>query len=462
MKHIPYDYQQEAYDQTMSRIDSGVRSLIIQLATRAGKSIIAAMLIEEFAVRRKEPVYFIGHKKILVTQMSDELTENGIRHGIIAPWSPQLKYRVQVISKDTFFNRFKTMKDTGWKPPKLMIIDEAHMAMGETYKKVIEAYPQSILIGLTATPVRLDGKSLGALFQEIIVGPTIKQLQKKGRLCDIEHYIVDFDDSGLRSRCGDYVRSDVLAKVDKPAVLSNIVHHWEDIAKGKKTLTFCASIQHAKDMAEAFNDAGYPTIALSSKDSPQTIREQLQGYYSGRYINLVSVDLFTMGFTVKECDCIIQARPTQSLMIYMQSLGRGMVWMPGKTLTNLDCVNNFSRHGLPEEDRIWSLGEDNGKLREVDKYKKCPACYHPVLRSARVCQDCGHQWTEIVAAGSRTPEEKSGKLVRFGSHNEMVLAIARTSRDFNHAIEIAGSYDIAYRIWTHDLKFAVDALRKIV
>lgn len=452
MKHIPYDYQQKAYNEAMAKINSGCHSLIIQLATRAGKSIIAAMLIEEFANRRKEPVYFICHKKILVTQMSDELTENGIRHGIIAPWAPQLKYRVQVISKDTFLNRFKAMKETGWKPPRVMIIDEAHMAMGDTYRKVIEAYPQSILVGLTATPIRLDGKSLGVLFKDIIIGPAMKELQKKKRLCEMEHYIVDFDDSGLRSRNGDYVTSDVLAKVDKPTVLSDIVKHWEAVAKGKKTLTFCASIKHANDMAEAFNDAGYPTIALSSKDSAQTIKEQLASYYSGKYMNLVSVDLFTMGLTVKECECIIQARPTQSLMIYLQSIGRGMVWLKGKRLLNLDCVNNFERHGLPEEERIWSLGDDNGKLKEVSKYKKCPSCYHPVLRSARVCQDCGHQWTETLTAGSRIPEERSGRLINIKERNKLDLAVARGAKNFDQAIEIVGDYDVAYDIWTRKLR----------
>ena len=454
MKHIPWDFQQKLYTQTMDLIDSGERSIIIQLATRAGKSIIAALMIEEFAGNRKEPVYFIGHKKILVTQMSDELTENGMKHGIIAPWAPQLKYRVQVISKDTFFNRFKTMKETGWKPPRLIIIDECHMAMGNRYKEIIESYPESIIIGLSATPIRLDGKGLGVLFDKMVTGPAIRELQRKKRLCEIETFAVDFDDSGMHSRGGDYVKSEVLEKVDKPAVLKDLVKHWEQFAKDKKTLTFAASIKHAKDISEEFNNAGYPSISVSSHDSSAEIKNKLNDYYSGKYINLVSIDLFTMGLTVKDCSCILMARPTQSLMVYMQSGGRGMIYKPGKVLIIIDAVNNWKRHGLIDDDRGWDLTAGGKKPKELSTLKKCPACYRPVPVSSRVCPHCGFLWVEVEAVGSRIPEEKSGKLVKIDRNNGLILKVARNAKTLEDAINIAG--DQGYKIWTKDLRKKVD------
>ena len=295
MNKIPYDYQQKAFDDTIKKIDEGFRAPIIVLPTRAGKSIVATMLVEHF---KGEAVYFIGHKKILVSQMSDELHDNGIDHGIIAPYAPQLRYRVQVISKDTFFNRCKNMKDTGWKHPALIIVDECHMALGKRYKEILAQYPNSIIVGLTATPIRLSNEPMSDVFDCIVQGPSIKELQKKKRLCEIETFAVDFDDTGLKSRSGDYITSEVLERVDKPAVLKDIVYWWEKVAKNKKTLTFCASIKHAEDMAEQFNEMGYPTVATSSKDSKEVIAQKLQDFYDGKYVNLVSVDLFTMGLTV--------------------------------------------------------------------------------------------------------------------------------------------------------------------
>ena len=234
-----------------------------------------------------------------------------------------------------------------------------------------------------------------------------------------------------------------------------MVHWWEQIAKGKKTLTFCASIKHAEDIAEEFNLRGYPSVAVSSNDGKMGIKKKLDAYYSGHFINLVSVDLFTMGFTVKECDCILQCRPTESLMIYMQSLGRGMIWLEGKTLTNIDCVNNWKRHGRPEDDREWSLEGINKKDREIAKLKKCPQCFHPVPVSSRLCPDCNYLWTETAISGSRIPEERTGKMIRLGENN-LLVEIARNAKTFDEAVSIAGDVDTAMDIWVRKLKMKVD------
>ena len=459
MKHTPYDYQQNIYSKVMELINNEERSIAVQMATRSGKSIVALLLIEYFSIKMKESVYFVGHTKILLDQMSDELQENEIRHGIIAPWAPQLKYRVQVISKDTLFNRYKKMKNTGWKNPKVIIVDECHISMSARYKEILDSYPDSIIIGLSATMIRLDGKGLDSIYKTMVIGPSIKWLQEQKRLCPIDSFAVEFDDTGLRTSRGDYNKSDVIERVDKPKVLKNIVSHWEQIARNKKTLSFCASIKHAEDLAEEFNNAGYPSIAISSKDGKELIRRKLADYYSGKYINLCSVELFIMGFTVKDCECIVQARPTQSLMIYLQILGRGMMFMEGKTLINLDCVNNWSRHGLPEDDRIWSLEGRKKKPKDIATLKRCPECFRPVPIATRVCANCGHQWTETAEAGSRIPEEQAGKLVNLKDRkqkNDLVLEIARGASNLKQAIGIAKKRGIvhteAWRIWTHDLR----------
>lgn len=446
MKYSPYPYQQRVFNELIAKFKQGIRSQVCQMVTRSGKSIIATMLIEYFA---GEAIYFVGHTNILLTQMSDELVENDIKHGILAPWSPQLKYRVQVISKDTLFNRVKKMKESGWREPKLIIIDEAHVSLSKRYLEILDLYPDALLVGLTATPQRLDGKGLGSIYEHMVIGPSTKDLQKQKKLCPIETFAVDFDDSGMHSRNGDYINSEVLERVDKPAVLKNLVYWWEKIAKNEKTLTFCASIKHAQDMAEAFTEAGYPSVAISSNDGKEGIKDKLNRYYAGEYINLCSVDLFIVGFTVKECSCIIQARPTQSIVVYLQSVGRGTIYLPGKVLKNIDAVNNYTRFGLPEDDREWSLEGKGKKEIETSKYKKCPECYHPVPIGSRVCEHCGFSWVEVVAKGSRMPEEKDGRLIRIQGNN-LVLEVARKAKTLQEAIDIAGAD--GQRIWVDVLR----------
>jgi len=414
VKYPLYNYQQVVVDEIHKKISQGIRSILCQLPTRSGKSLVATSIIETY-LEQKQSVWFLAHTKILISQMSEELSTHGIKHGIIAPYAGAIKYRCQVISKDTLHNRYKKMKANGWQPPKLIIIDETHLAKGAIYEGLIKQFPESILIGLTATPIRLDGKGLNDIYQDMVIGPSIKELQLKDRLCPVDTYITEFDTAGMHSRGGDFAIDEVLEKVDKPKVLKGIVHHWEKIAKGKKTLTFCASIKHAQHMADEFNNQGYPSVAVSSEDKPEVIARKVQDYYNGKYINLISVQLFIMGFTVKDCECIIQTRPTQSLMIYMQTVGRGMVWLPGKRLINLDCVNNKIRHGLPEDDREWTLkGKPQKEKKDKTELKRCIQCLEPVPKKDMVCENCGFNFEELkIKAGiSRTPQETAGRLVK--------------------------------------------------
>ncbi len=432
MKFIPYGYQQKVYEQVMDLIDNGEHSIVVRMCTRSGKSIVALLLIEYFSVMLKESVYFVGHTNILLTQMSDDLTTNGIDHGIIAPWAPQLRYRVQVISKDTMFNRYKKMKESGWKNPRIIIVDECHISMSKRYKEILDSYPDSIIIGLSATPVRLDGKGLDSIYKTMVIGPSIKELQKIKRLCPIDNYAVDFDTTGIRTTAGDYNKSDVNNRVDKPKVLKDVVKHWKKFAENKKTLTFCTSIQHAEDMAKEFNEAGYPSIAISSKDGRIEIKKKINDYYSGKYINLCSVNLFIMGFTIKDCSCIVQARPTKSLMIYLQSMGRGMQFMQGKTLINLDMCNNYTRLGLPDETRTWDLkGIKGSGAQEPSKYKRCPQCFRPVKIHNRNCPWCQY---EFEFTGSRMPEQKEGTLIKIDSGVKPQIAVSGWSNPENQRL----------------------------
>ncbi len=416
MKYPLYDYQQIVVDKILNAISKGITKILAQLPTRAGKSLVASDIIEKYKAMGKS-VWFMCHTTVLVTQMSEELSTHEIDHGIIKSGFKLLRKPIQIISKDTLINAWPKMKQfQKWPDPDVIFIDECHLAKGKTYEDIIKQFPGAILIGLTATPIRLDGKGLNGLFDKLIIGPSIKELQLKERLCPVDSFRSDFDmDDVKTTSSGDYSEKEILKKVDKPKIIADIVSHWEEHALNRKTLTFCASIGHGQHLADAFNLQGYPSVCVSSKDKPDEIKRKLDLYYAGKYINLISVNLFIMGFTVKDCDCIIQARPTQSLMIYLQTVGRGMVYLPGKRLINLDCVDNYSRHGSPEMDREWTLaGKNKKKQEEPSLIKQCYECLYPVDRNQMTCPSCGFEFEELLinSGRSRTPEETEGKMIK--------------------------------------------------
>lgn len=437
MTHTPYDYQRKAYTDVLSAFDAGHRAVGVALPTRAGKSIVALQLVEHFYA---ESVWFIAHTHILIRQMSEELTANGIRHGIIAPKYPELRLNVQVISKDTLFNRLERMLATGWKPPRLLIVDEAHMSMSPRYMEVLTKLPGCNIVGLSATWIRLDRKPFNPPFTYLVMGPSIKQLQTKGKICDIDTLIVDrFDDEGVSKTGGDYSAHDLEVKLDQRFILKNVVAQWQKYALGKKTLVFCVSIKHATDMAAEFTESGHEARCLSSKDGPEHIKATLADFYAGKFKVLASVELFVMGFTVRDCECICQCRPSQSVMIYMQCLGRGFMTAPGKPhLINLDFVNNFDRHGFPEADRDWTLDTPPPKDKGESKYKTCPDCQRPVLKTVMECPHCRYIWQKRIVV--RELNEVDGQMIRPGdkqAKQQLVLAIARGARTLEQARDIA-------------------------
>jgi DNA repair protein RadD len=455
----PYPYQKDLFERTLSAIDEGHKGVAVYLPTRGGKSIVALQIVEHF-----RDVWFLAHTKILISQMSQELTDAGHRHGIIAPGYPRLRYRVQVISKDSLHVRLPEMQS--WTPPKVIIIDEAHLCQAQRYKDIIAAYPNTIIVGMSATWIRLDRKGFTPPFTKLVKGPSQRELQAIGRLCKIETFAAElFDDTGVSTAAGDYNKAQVSDAVDKPFVLKETVRHWKKHAEGKKTLVFCSSIKHADDMARQFSESGYPAESLSSANDAGFIAATLKRFYAGEFKVLVSVDLFVMGMTVRDCECIVQARPTKSLMIYLQCVGRGTMVSPGKPhLINLDTCNNWARHGFPDADREWYLDAPPKIDKGVSELKKCPACERPILRVLMECPHCGHVFEKALPQ-PRALNEKDGELVRLGGpqlefamadDQVLIRRIAREARNVQQAVRVARAMGMpegrAHDIWVKVLK----------
>jgi superfamily II DNA or RNA helicase len=280
-------------------------------------------------------------------------------------------------------------------PPDLIIADETHW-IPNTMRKVLDYYGCRV-IGLTATPTRLTGEPLGAVYEDMIVGISVKELIKRKRLAPYDYYSVPVADvSGLSVRNGDYAIGESEALLMKPAIYGDAIEAYKKFADGKKTLVYCTSIKHSKSVAEAFRDAGYKAVHMDSNTPKQERDRIMADFRSGAVQILCNVLLIVEGISVPDCECCILLRPTLSTTIYIQSAMRCMRYAEGKRAVIIDMVTNYLQLGLPDEDRMWSLGEPLKRKPHTDGngdfyIRSCPECFM-VFKTAPICPFCGHTY----------------------------------------------------------------------
>ena len=452
-----WPHQHTLYTEIESAWSRNIRSVCAQLSTGGGKTRIIRMIVDAHAAAKKV-IYVVAHRSTLVRQLSDELTEGGIQHGIIQSGAPYLRYRVQVCSMATLVNRVHKLPE-----PEVIIIDESHHSLNNSYQKIITAWPTALVLGMTATPERPDGKPLSNIFQHLITGPQPRELIDDGYLCDYDYYAPgDVDMTGAHKRGGDYVQSESLERVDKKQIIGSAVDHYREYADHQPAIASCVSIAHAEHVAEQFRESGYRAVAVHSKMDPRFVQRSINGLRDGSLDVLSQCEMLGEGVDIKGAVALIGLRPTASLVVFLQHVGRVLRISPGKTgAVILDHVGNWERHGLPDDPREWSLEGRVKRETGQAKLKRCPGCLRPVPISTRVCPHCGNQWTETADPGERIPEEAEGKLVsirdiRRGDRNQLVLEIARKADHLKQAVHIAKDYGVDHRgawyIWTHELR----------
>ena len=280
-------------------------------------------------------------------------------------------------------------------PPDLIIADETHW-IPNTMRKVLDYYDCRV-IGLTATPTRLSGEPLGAVYEEMIVGVSVKELIERKRLAPYDYYsapVADVFDLSVRN--GDYVVGESEELLMKPAIYGDVIDAYKKFADGKKTLVYCTSIKHSKSVAEAFQNAGYRAVHMDSNTPKQERDRIMADFRSGAVQILCNVLLIVEGISVPDCECCILLRPTLSTTIYIQSAMRCMRYAEGKRAVIIDMVMNYLRLGMPDEERVWSLGEPLKRKPSTDGngdfyIRTCPECFM-TFKTAPICPFCGHTY----------------------------------------------------------------------
>lgn len=441
-------YQEDLKNDVYAEWDAGHQNVAAVLPTGGGKSALMARIIGEV----DDPSVAIAHRQELVSQIGLALARDGIRHKFIAPEKVRrncIRIQEMELGYSTFDPLAKravagvdtlikmSSDDPFIKKVRLWATDEVHhLLRANKWGTAVQMMPNARGLGGTATLFRPDGKGLGrradGLIDSFVEGPTMRQLILMAFLTDYRIFAppsdINLSEVDVSEATGDFNQDQLRKAVHKSHIVGDVVSHYLKIAPGKRGITFAVDIQSANELAQAFNEAGVPAAAVSSKTDDLTRAYTLRRFKNGEILQLVNVDLFGEGFDVPACEVVSMARPTESLVVFIQQFGRALRLFDGKHWgIIIDHVGNVLRHGLPDAPRSWSLDrrERRGKSAGSDimPVRACPECTAVYERIHVACPFCGYK---PEPAGRSLPEQVDGDLYEL---DPVVLATMRKEID---------------------------------
>jgi DNA repair protein RadD len=377
--------------------------------TGSGKTVIAAEIARR-AVDQHHYIVFLAHRREIVMQTRDKLIAAGLSPGIVQAGLEKelrLQANVQVCAIQTLWTRAMRSKSMPLPPGTVLIIDEAHHSRANTYQKIIEAYPDAVLYGLTATPCRGDGRGLGNVFEMMVECPQVAELIVGGYLVKSRVYAPVPEDiaKGVKTQSGDYIISQLAGRMNTDELVGDIVTHWHKHGEYRATVVFGVDVAHSVHIKNEFVNAGVRAEHLdgsTSKDDRDAILARLK---SGKTQVVTNCMVLTEGFDCSDIGCIVLARPTKQMGLFRQMIGRGLRPAEGKTdVVILDHSGAVFRHGLPEDHVEWTLDVDRlaknptqakRKAGDEPKLRDCRQCN--VLMTRPPCGNCG--WVPAPRAG---------------------------------------------------------------
>lgn len=389
------------------------KNILIRSETGSGKTALAVFMMGEAAKRGKRSI-FIVHQAELLGQTSGALWRQRLEHGVIAPGKMVSRLLVQVAMVQTLVRRLDKTDE-----PDLIFIDECHRSASPTYQKVIDNWPNARVIGLTATPRRTDSKGLDHIYSEIVEGPSMRQLIDAGFLADYEIIappISAMDISSVKTKMGDYDKKQLEEEMDKPTITGDAVNTYRKHASGKRCVVMCVSVKHAEHVRDQYRANGIHAEVIEGSLQKGEREKIIEGFRDGDFKVICSVELLIVGVDIPSIECVQWLRPTQSLIIWLQGIGRGLRPSPGKEkLLIIDHVGNWQRHDLPDDERTWTLegGKSKGRKKPEDEVTslnttQCPApCFAIFRKTEGKCPKCGNP---LELSGRKELEVVDGEL----------------------------------------------------
>lgn len=429
-------------------LDGPDRLFLLGDFTVTHNTVVKAAIVEEL----NDAACCIAHRRELVGQISLAMAREGVRHRIIAPdpiikWCARMQVdrvgrslvypnaQVAVAGVDTLMRPHPELKHWA-KRVALWVQDEAHHVLRENkWGRALELFPNAKGLGVTATPGRADGKGLGrhahGVFDTMVEGPGMRDLIRQGYLTEYRIIAPTVHLEGLKAGAsGDFTDKSIDEAIGKSRLIGDIVPTWERYARGKKTVVFAHNLKAAGEIADEFNAHGWRAAVISSKNDDQTRVALVCKFERGDLDVLVNVDLFGEGFDLPAIECVVFARPTASLGLYMQQFGRVLRLLDGKLFgIVIDHVGNIMRHGLPDRSRVWTLdarekrksdGADDAIPLRTCGNVECLAVYERIHKQ---CPYCSHAPEPAERSG---PQHVDGDL---GELDPAVLARMRGESD---------------------------------
>ncbi len=393
-RHGPRDYQLDLLWAVVDAVRQGHRRILLQLPTGGGKTKIATALLASASWAQ-----FIVHRKELIEQTSRSFLSAGVAHSFVAadkPYDPDAA--VLLCGIVTLAERMGVVL-----PPDIVVWDEAHHLNAATWAEVMRAYPDALHIGLTATPQRLDGRGLGEHFETMVLGPSVRWLIDNAYLSDFDYY------------------GPPPSGANESALLGDVVDHYLAHAAGQQGIVFASNRDHSKELAAEFVRRGVPALHVDGSMSARRRNEADRLFRSGDVLIETNVNLFGEGYDVPNIGYVGLARRTQSLSWFLQMVGRGLrpvyggdfdletllgrrqaiVWGGKHKAVICDHGNNWFAHGMPDDERAWSLA---GKLRgsgagcndDATPIHQCMNCYMITPSKERVCPGCGTAFPTVT------------------------------------------------------------------
>lgn len=359
-------YQISLKNDVYAAFRDGKRSVLMQLPTGGGKSVVLAAIAQNAQAAGRR-VLFIVHRKELVMQLVNHLYKQGVFAEIImagCAYKPDADFNVA--SVQTLVRR-DAPKDIN-----LVVIDEAHHATADSYRKILALYPNAKILGVTATPCRSNGKGFDDIFETLVLGPSVKDLIEQGFLVQPRIYAspLKFDLSKVKITGGDYNENQLYALMNQEVLIANLVQSWRKYTEGKKTCVFAINVQHSVDICNQYRAQGIPAAHIDG-NTPADKRDYiLRQFKTGEIRVLTNCNIISEGFDVPDIEAVQLVRPTKSLALYLQQVGRGLRPSEGKTeAIILDHADNVFKHGFPEQERIWTLDGVQRKETEHTEIK---------------------------------------------------------------------------------------------
>ena len=391
-------YQEKAVAESWSQACKGERPIIVS-PTGSGKTYMAAALVVRALLESLRVLILTPRREILL-QTIEKVELFGIQPtdiGVIMGADTRGIYcSVQIASWSTLVRR-AARSDACLPIADLIIVDECHLALSKKLKaRVLDYYARKnkLIIGMTATPARKSGLGLGDFFTKLVRTLSVKELIDLGHLVPGSYWGGSQPDLvNVAVSTGDYVMTQASERCRRPMLVGDVVENWLRLAGERHSIAFCCDKAHAHALADRFNRQGVSTCVITD-NTPTYERDELMGKFKRREIQMLcNVGIAGLGFDVPSVDCVVLARPTKSLVLHLQQIGRGLRAHEGKKdCLVLDHAGNVQRHGMAEDGQFWTLEkgtrvQDRQTQKRQSKAIICPECKH-IFQGSRECPKC--------------------------------------------------------------------------